>query len=49
MRLTAEGGYQAERSYSVASPPEQTGEIELTVEADRRRRSLRLPATRAWP
>lgn len=32
LRLTAEGGYQAERSYSVASPPEQTGEIELTVE-----------------
>ena len=32
LRLTAEDGYQAERSYSVASPPEQTGEIELTVE-----------------
>ena len=32
LRLTAEGGYQAERSYSVASPPEQTGEIDLTVE-----------------
>ena len=32
LRLTAAGGYQAERSYSVASPPEQTGEIELTVE-----------------
>jgi len=32
LRLTAEGGYQAERSYSVASPPEQVGEIELTVE-----------------
>lgn len=32
LRLTAEGGYQAERSYSVASPPEQTGEIALTVE-----------------
>ena len=32
LRLTAEGGYRAERSYSVASPPEQTGEIELTVE-----------------
>jgi len=32
LRLTAGGGYQAERSYSVASPPEQTGEIELTVE-----------------
>ncbi len=32
LRLTAEGGYQAGRSYSIASPPEQTGEIELTVE-----------------
>ncbi|WP_223652776.1 ferredoxin reductase [Hymenobacter psoromatis] len=32
LRLTAEDGYQAERSYSIASPPEQTGEIELTVE-----------------
>ena len=32
LRLTAEGGYRAERSYSIASPPEQTGEIELTVE-----------------
>jgi ferredoxin-NADP reductase len=32
LRLTADGGYQAERSYSIASPPGQTGEIELTVE-----------------
>ena len=32
LRLTAEDGYQAERSYSVASPPEQTGEIALTIE-----------------
>ena len=32
LRLTADGGYQAERSYSIASPPEQTGEIALTVE-----------------
>jgi ferredoxin-NADP reductase len=32
LRLTAEGGYQAERSYSIASPPEQVGEIELTIE-----------------
>jgi ferredoxin-NADP reductase len=31
LRLTADGGYQAERSYSIASPPEQTGEIALTV------------------
>jgi ferredoxin-NADP reductase len=32
VRLTAEDGYQAQRSYSVASPPERTGLIELTVE-----------------
>jgi ferredoxin-NADP reductase len=32
LRLTAEGGYQAERSYSIASPPEQVGEIALTIE-----------------
>jgi ferredoxin-NADP reductase len=32
VRLTAPDGYQTERSYSIASPPEQTGEIELTVE-----------------
>jgi ferredoxin-NADP reductase len=31
IRLTAEDGYQAERSYSIASPPE-TETIELTVE-----------------
>lgn len=32
VRLTAPDGYQAQRSYSIASPPEQTGEIDLTVE-----------------
>ena len=32
LRLTAEDGYQAQRSYSIASPPEQTGQIALTVE-----------------
>ena len=32
LRLTAPDGYQAQRSYSVASPPEQVGEIDLTVE-----------------
>src|SRR6478609_10641394 len=32
IRLTAEDGYQAERSYSIASSPEKRGEIELTVE-----------------
>jgi ferredoxin-NADP reductase len=32
LRLTAEDGYQAQRSYSIASAPEQEGEIDLTVE-----------------
>ncbi len=32
VRLTAPDGYQAERSYSIASPPEQQGQIDLTVE-----------------
>lgn len=32
VRLTAEDGYQAQRSYSIASSPEREGEIELTVE-----------------
>src|SRR5512146_1931908 len=32
VRLTAPDGYQAERSYSVASEPEREGEIDLTVE-----------------
>jgi ferredoxin-NADP reductase len=32
IRLTAPDGYQASRSYSVASAPDETGEIELTVE-----------------
>lgn len=32
VRLTAPDGYQTQRSYSVASNPEQVGEIELTVE-----------------
>lgn len=31
VRLTAEDGYRAERSYSIASPPEMSG-LELTVE-----------------
>ena len=31
VRLTAEDGYRAERSYSIASPPEASG-LELTVE-----------------
>jgi ferredoxin-NADP reductase len=32
VRLTAEDGYQAQRSYSVASAPSRTGEVELTIE-----------------
>ncbi len=32
IRLTAPDGYQAERSYSIASEPECEGEIDLTVE-----------------
>jgi len=32
VRLTAEDGYQAQRSYSIASAPERVGEIDLTVE-----------------
>jgi ferredoxin-NADP reductase len=32
VRLTAEDGYQAQRSYSIASAPTRTGVIELTVE-----------------
>src|SRR3954463_14684370 len=32
VRLTAEDGYQVERSYSIASPPEDGQRITLTVE-----------------
>jgi ferredoxin-NADP reductase len=32
VRLTAEDGYQAERSYSIASPPEETPKVTITVE-----------------
>jgi ferredoxin-NADP reductase len=32
VRLTAPDGYQTERSYSIASEPERTGEIDVTVE-----------------
>jgi ferredoxin-NADP reductase len=32
VRLTAEDGYSASRSYSVASPPEDRGVVELTVD-----------------
>jgi ferredoxin-NADP reductase len=32
VRLTAEDGYQAERSYSIASPPEEAPRVTLTAE-----------------
>src|SRR3712207_1741197 len=32
VRLTAPDGYQAQRSYSIASQPERSGAIDLTVE-----------------
>src|SRR5205814_7130126 len=32
LRLTAPDGYQTQRSYSIASEPERTGEIDLTIE-----------------
>jgi ferredoxin-NADP reductase len=32
VRLTALDGYQAQRSYSIASPPSRTGEVDLTIE-----------------
>ncbi len=32
VRLTAEDGYQAERSYSIASPPEEQPRVTLTIE-----------------
>jgi len=32
IRLTAEDGYQTQRSYSIASEPERAGEVDITVE-----------------
>ena len=32
VRLTAEDGYQTQRSYSIASEPEREGEVNITVE-----------------
>src|SRR6185436_17065264 len=32
LRLTAEDGYSVERSYSIASEPERSGELDITVE-----------------
>jgi ferredoxin-NADP reductase len=32
IRLTAPDGYQAERQYSIASPPEQTGQVEFGIQ-----------------
>ena len=42
VRLTAEDGYQAQRSYSIASPPED-GRVDADGGAHRRRRSVALP------
>jgi ferredoxin-NADP reductase len=44
VRLTAEDGYQAQRSYSIASGPE---DAELALTIDRRRGGLALPGRRA--
>ena len=32
IRLTAADGYQAQRSYSIASPPSREGEVDITIE-----------------
>ena len=32
IRLTADDGYQTQRSYSIASEPERAGEVDITVE-----------------
>ena len=32
LRLTAEDGYQTQRSYSIASEPEREGEVDITIE-----------------
>ncbi len=32
VRLTAPDGYQAQRSYSIASPPSHAGKVDLTIE-----------------
>ncbi len=48
MRLTAEDGYQAQRSYSIASAPEDD-RVVLTVERAGRRRGLAVPGRRASP
>jgi ferredoxin-NADP reductase len=32
VRLTAADGYQAQRSYSIASPPSREGDVDLTIE-----------------
>jgi ferredoxin-NADP reductase len=32
VRLTAADGYQAQRSYSIASPPSRVGDVDLTIE-----------------
>ena len=46
VRLTAEDGYQAQRSYSIASPPEGAG-LDADGRAARRRRGVAVPRRRA--
>ena len=46
VRLTDPDGYRAQRSYSVASAPDDSGAIELTVERLAGRRGLLVPARR---
>ncbi len=46
IRLTAEDGYQAQRSYSITSTPDGT-RVELKFRAPRRRRGLPVPDRRA--
>jgi len=46
VRLAAPDGYSASRSYSVASAPDGSARIDLTVERLPRRRGLELPSRR---
>src|SRR2546421_13110404 len=47
VRLTAPGGYQTERSHSIASPPDDPDQVALTVERNRGRRGLAVARRRA--
>ena len=40
VRLTADDGYHAQRSYSIASTPSTPGKIELAIERLQRRRGI---------